>query len=336
MSGGLDSETDLVLDANEAACGLFGWSLPELLGLRLGELLLAPDKIRRPTGERRSEERLRLPHFQRKNGTVFPSDMTKSFVMVRGRPCELWLLTDATARLQGAIERRRADAHHDSMGEVVHELRSPVAIIRGFAETLRRGVRRRRDRAEFLTSIETHAGRLSKLVDRLLDVSAAESNNRAMQPAPVPLSEAIRDIAKAFVPVARRRGISLKIDVPADLVVTADPADLPHIFGNLFDNAIKFNRRGGRIAVGARLSGREAVVSVSDGGPGIPPGELDRVFDHLFRSESTRQTKGTGLGLAIVRGMVQANGGRIVAENEPTGGAVFHVTLPLAPAEARD
>ncbi|MBI5203116.1 MAG: sensor histidine kinase [Elusimicrobia bacterium] len=72
-----------------------------------------------------------------------------------------------------------------------------------------------------------------------------------------------------------------------------------------------------------------AVVSVADTGPGIPPGELDKIFDRLHRSELTRKAKGSGLGLAIVRGMVAANRGRVHAENAPAGGSVFHVALPV-------
>ncbi len=330
-----DEETGLILEANAAAEGLFGFRAAELTALRGEELRALPERVRRPVGERRSEERLRLPHFVRKDGTMFPADASKTFLMLKGRPCNLWMLRDATPRLRASSGRRSAEAREAFVGDVVHELRSPISVIQGSVETLRKGVRGSRARAAFLRFIETHAGRMAGLVDQLLELGAAGSPAHDAQPRRVELSGALREIVAAFAPVAKRRGVSIKIDVAEDLAVRVDPGDVPHIFGNLIDNAVKFTPRGGMVLIQGRTEGQKAVVTVRDTGEGISPKNLERVFERFFRGEKARGTKGTGLGLAIVKRIVQANRGRVSAENDPAGGAVFRVALPLDPGGAR-
>ncbi len=146
----------------------------------------------------------------------------------------------------------------------------------------------------------------------------------------MPLAAAVWEIAASFIPVARRRGVRVEIDVPEGLAALVDPADLPHALGNLLDNAVKFTPRGGTVRLAASEEGGEAVLAVSDTGPGIPPADLPRLFERFYRGEGAKRAKGTGLGLAIVRAIVTANRGRVDASNAPGGGAAFRVRLPLA------
>lgn len=328
----LDAVTDRVLDANEAAQRLYGWTLPEFLGMRGKDLVVPPKTVRRPKAERRSEERLSLPHYRRKDGTVFPADMGRTFMMRKGRPCNLLMLQDATERLRKNFGQDREKRREDFVDDVVHELRSPIAVIRGSVESLRRGVRGAKARTEFLKFIEDHTSRMTQLVDKLLDLSTADSSRRETKSSCLSLSATIWEIAAAFISVAKRRGISIKIDIPGELAVVADYNDLPHIIGNLLDNAIKFSPRRGRVFVSGRAEGSEAILSIRDSGGGLTSADLPRIFERFYRSESARQTKGTGLGLSIVQALAKANHGRVVAENHPLGGAVFHLALPLAPA----
>jgi PAS domain S-box-containing protein len=324
-----DEETGLVLRANEAATRLYGWTAAELVGMRAEDLRAPRASGRRASGERRSKERLGLPRHRRKDGSVFPADLTTSFLMFHGRPCHLDIARDAAPRLRKEASRKGDAARDAFVGEIVHELRTPLAVIRGSAETLRRGGRGK-DRKTFLGFIEDQSLRMSGLVDRLLDLSAADAAERAARPVRVPLSAALWDLAAGFVPLAKRRAITIGLDIPADLDILADPAHLPHIFGNLIDNAIKFSPRRGRVEVSARAERSEAIVSVRDSGGGIAPADLEKVFERFFRAEGAGRVKGTGLGLAIVQSMVRANGGHAAAENHPEGGAVFRVALPLA------
>lgn len=325
-----DEETGLILRANEAAARLYGWSAAELVGMR-GEDLRAPQPAGRRRGlERRSPDRASLPQHRRKDGSVFPADANSSFLLFHGRPCLLDIARDAAPRLRLESRRKGEETRDAFVGELVHELRTPLAVIRGSAESLRGGGRGK-DRKAFLGFIEHQSLRMAGIVDRLLELNAADDAKRVTKPLRVPLSAVLWDIAAGFVPLAKRRGVTIRIDVPADLDVLADPADVPHIFGNLIDNAIKFSPRRGRVEVSARADGREAIVSVRDTGGGIAPGDLERVFERFFRADRTKKVKGTGLGLAIVQSIVRANGGHVAAENHPEGGAVFLVSLPLAP-----
>jgi PAS domain S-box-containing protein len=329
-----DTESGLILEANESAARLYGWSLTELVGKRGEDLVAAPEALRRRKGERRSQDRLSLPHGRRKDGTFFPVDDNTTFLMRKGRPCTLWMVRDATARMKLAARQTHDDAQDAFLGDVVHELRSPISIIQGSVETLRQGVRGTLARAKFFEFIENHTTRMARLVDQLLDLSVADSLKRKVSPSRVLIAEAIWEIAAAFIPAAKRRGISIKIDIPWGLAVVADPAGLPHVFGNLLNNAIKFTPRGGKVTVCGRVEGGEGILSVKDTGSGIPAGDLSRIFERFFRSGNARGTKGTGLGLAIVLGIVKANHGRVFAQNDSAGGAVFHVALPLAPPAA--
>ncbi|MDP3540884.1 MAG: CheR family methyltransferase [Elusimicrobiota bacterium] len=326
-----DEETGLILRANEAASRLYGWSVAELVGMR-GEDLRAPRRSsgRRRENERRSPDRASLSQHRRKDGSVFPADANSSFLLFHGRPCLLDIARDAAPRLRLESRRKGDDARDAFVGELVHELRTPLAVIRGSAESLR-GTGRGKHRKAFLGFIENQSLRMAGIVDRLLELNAADDAKRVTKPIRVSLSAVLWDIAAGFVPLARRRGVTIRIDIPANLDVLADPSDVPHIFGNLIDNAIKFSPRRGRVEVSARAEGREAIMSVRDTGDGIAPGDLERVFERFFRADRTKRVKGTGLGLAIVQSIVRANGGHVAAENYPAGGAVFLVSLPLAP-----
>jgi PAS domain S-box-containing protein len=331
----LDADTGLILEANAGAQKLFGFEPAELLGLSRSRLLAPAALVRRGRDERRSPERLALPHFRRKDGTIFPADSSKTFLMLKGRPCSLWMLRDATNRLRAAAGIQVDRVRDEFIGEVVHELRSPISVIRGSVETLRKGVRGTRERSSFLRFIENQAGRMAGLVDQLLDLGAAERARPGAAPQTLLLSDTLREIVAAFAPVAKRRRISFKIDITDGVAVRAEPGDVPHIFGNLIDNALKFAPRGGTIFIRGRAEEGEGVVSVRDTGPGLASEDLSRVFERFFRAENARRTKGTGLGLAIVRRIVEANGGRVTAENDPAGGALFRVALPLAPEPSR-
>jgi signal transduction histidine kinase len=249
--------------------------------------------------------------------------------MLQGRPCDLWLVRGVAPRARRELAVRRDKEQRVFLGEVVHELRSPLAVIRQSVDILRKGARGTADRATFLGFIENHAVRMASLVDQLLDLSAADFVKRGARRAAVPLAEVMGEIAAPFVPVAKRRGITITIDIPRRLAVRADSAVLPHAFGNLLDNALKFTPRGGAVEIRGRAEGGEGIVTVRDTGPGIAPEDLTRIFERFYRGERARSMKGTGLGLAIVSGIVKANRGRVFAENHPAGGAVFHVALPL-------
>ncbi len=219
---------------------------------------------------------------------------------------------------------------------VSHELRTPTTTIRGGALTLlRRGDRLDEEtRRQLLQDVADESERLHHLVEDLLTLSRAEAG---MHIAPEPL-RLHRLVNKVVLDLgARLAGCQLTVDVPHDLpLVEADPLALEQVLRNLLENAARHSRAGARVEVTAEAAEQEVVVSVLDGGPGLDPEDLERVFEPFYRSQAAIRAgvPGAGLGLAVCRRLVGLQGGRIWAERRPGGGAAFRFTLPRAPEAA--
>lgn len=213
---------------------------------------------------------------------------------------------------------------------VSHELRTPLAAIKGYATTLLEHQRMKADlRHEFLAVIDSESDRLAELITNLLDMSRLEAGVLRVEPVPVQLAGA----AQAAVDRAQHLTAEheLIFEWKRDPWVLADLPRVLQVLSNLISNAIKYSPDGGVIRVSGRANGSELLISVSDQGVGIPPREVDKIFDTFHRVEGdlARRVSGTGLGLAICRGLVEAHGGRIRVESEPGSGSVFTFTLPI-------
>lgn len=225
------------------------------------------------------------------------------------------------------LERMR----RDFVANVSHELRTPLASIRGFAETLRDGaVDDKEHRGEFLEEIEKGAEQLSALVDDLLDLSAIESGHRQPILEPVALLALAQETAATLRPLAERKKIHIEVvrsDIPH---VRADRTQIRRVFLNLIENAVKYNKETGEVAISARVAGKYVEVSVSDTGSGIPEEDLPRVFERFYRVEKARSRElgGTGLGLAIVKHIVEVHSGKVTVESRLDEGSTFRFTLP--------
>ncbi|MDE2038955.1 MAG: PAS domain-containing protein [Elusimicrobia bacterium] len=236
--------------------------------------------------------------------------------------------------------RRLEQMRREFVANVSHELRTPLASIQGFAETLREGaVDDRRHRMEFIAAIEQDAKRLSALVEDLLALSAIESGQRPPSLGAVDVLELAREVAAALKPLAERQHVSLAVaESPQPPLALADRDQLKQVLTNLLDNAVKFNREGGRVEVSASIAAGRAEVRVVDTGPGIPAEDLPRVFERFYRVDKarSREVGGTGLGLAIVRHIVEAHGGSVSVESRLGEGSRFRFTIPLAPRPGGD
>jgi PAS domain S-box-containing protein len=213
---------------------------------------------------------------------------------------------------------------------ISHELRTPVALIKGYAGTLRR------EDAQWdpavvrdsLAVIEDEADRLAQLIDDLLDASRLQAGGLALQRTEVALDQLSRRLVERFrTQTSRHR---FEVDFPPDFpAVMGDEDRLTQVLSNLLSNAVKYSPEGGAIAVRGHVRPTEAVVSVSDQGPGIPIQDAPRVFDRFYRSsETARKTKGAGLGLYLAKAVVEAHGGRIWVEPQPGPGACISFSLP--------
>lgn len=331
-----------ILAINDTELRWLGYGREELIGMPIAEVLsidslpafnASYDELKRGGEVMDLEVRL-----VRKDGTHFPALISSSalrgdhgkFIQSQG---VVYDLTERKRHEQEQSERSRAASQREFVANVSHEFRTPLAAILGFAETLREGaIENPRVGGKFLATIERHAHRLLGLVDNVLDVSERDAGRKPPHRERIELRSELRKIARGLAPVARTHRVALVTSAPKDLVVQADRAQLEQVLSNLIGNAIKYNRRGGRVRVQARAlpNGAGVELVVSDTGIGIAQGELPYLFDRFHRSSDpqARERKGTGLGLAITRGIVRAHGGRIWAESRPGKGSDFHVTLP--------
>ncbi|HWO13412.1 MAG TPA: sensor histidine kinase KdpD, partial [Polyangiaceae bacterium] len=237
------------------------------------------------------------------------------------------------ARLAEAADRARREVEAEQMrssllSSVSHDLRTPLAVITGAASTLldqRDGIDAL-TRRELTKTILDEAERLERLIRNLLDMTRIESGAVTVRKEWTPVEEVVGAALTRLEPRLREREVALSL--PRDLpLVPLDPVLVEQVLVNLLENAAKYG--AGTIEIGARPGAGEVVVEVADRGPGIAPGQEQRIFEKFHRAVGERGPPGVGLGLAICRAIVSAHGGTIAAHNRAGGGASFVFTMPL-------
>jgi two-component system phosphate regulon sensor histidine kinase PhoR len=238
--------------------------------------------------------------------------------------------------LHDVTELRRLErVRTEFVANVSHELRTPLTSIRGYLETLLDGALEEPANARrFLEIAHTHAERLSRLVDDLLQLSDIETGKLVLKLAPLGLHEVAADVVAFFEKQAAQKSLSLSNNVPVDLWVQADWDRLTQILVNLVDNAVKYTPEKGQITLAATRGGVNGFVHVwvADTGIGIPSTDLPRITERFYRVDRARSRElgGTGLGLAIVKHLVQAHGGELWLESELGKGTTVNFSLPEA------
>jgi heavy metal sensor kinase len=228
------------------------------------------------------------------------------------------------SRIQDAFFRQRRFT-----GDAAHELRTPLAFMRSQVDLALSRPRSSDDYQEALREIDLDLERLTGLVSSLLTLARSDSGKLPVDPSDVDLAELISMTVEQYTPIARNEGIALtntatlaRAYVDSDLIV--------QLLVNLIDNAIAHTPCGGAIEVGSRIEGTQTRLWVDDSGPGIPPGDRERIFDRFYRVDTGRDraSGGAGLGLSICRAIVEAHDGTITAGASDLGGARFNVLLP--------
>lgn len=237
----------------------------------------------------------------------------------------------ARVRVQMETEQLRSSL----LSAVSHDLRTPLSVIVGGASTLLDGAGSldADTHRELLQSILKEANHLNRLVANLLDMTRLEAGalepNKELQSIEEIIGVALSRMARPL------EDHPLVVQLASDLpFVPMDELLMEQVLVNLLDNATKYSPPGAPIEVRAAESDGRLVVEVADRGPGLPPEDLNRVFEKFYRATSTARKPGAGLGLAICRGIIEMHGGDLVAENRPGGGTLFRFRLPLATAEA--
>jgi two-component system phosphate regulon sensor histidine kinase PhoR len=217
------------------------------------------------------------------------------------------------------------------VGDVAHELKTPLTSIRLMAEMVHPRIAPAQQ--QWLERILREVQRLDLLVRDLLELSQWEAGAQQIWPQPdLDLIDLLYQTWQTLEPLAERRGVRLEIHGPDHLPVYADRERLYRALLNLLENAVRYNPDGKSFEVHLTAEGEWVVIDIVDHGPGFPQQDLERVFERFFRADPARarQTGGTGLGLAIVREIVEAHGGTIAANNHPrTGGAWLRLRLPV-------
>jgi two-component system sensor histidine kinase KdpD len=258
-------------------------------------------------------------------------------------PDQLHLLESLVNQIALAIERTRLSEEAQQanvqvetermrnaiLSSVSHDLRTPLATITGAASSLAEeaGALDTATRRELSRSIYHEAERLDRLLKNLLDMMRIEAGAVRLSKEWHPIDEIVgAALARLEGRLQEHRVVTkFRDDLPLVLV---DGVLLEQVIMNLVENAIKYAPQGSSIEMSATASDREVIVEVADHGPGIPPGEETRIFDKFYRAKPAREG-GVGLGLTICRGIVEAHGGRIWAQNRSGGGAEFSFAIPL-------
>jgi len=238
------------------------------------------------------------------------------------------------------VERVRAgqQAQRDFVANVSHELKTPLTSIQGFAQAIRDGAvgdsegARRAGRI-----IYDESERLRKLVEDLLDLARLDAGQMDLAREPVDLPRLIAGVLERLSLAAGESGVGLEADVPPLPPVIGDGDRLAQVFTNLVANAVQHSPRGSPVVVRGYPQDSWVTITVEDSGPGIPPEELGRIFERFYQVDKARSGgagRGTGLGLAISREIVQAHGGRLLAESVVGQGSRFSVQLPTEASRA--
>ncbi len=293
----------------------FGLAILAGIATAVGAALVASHRIARPlTAVRDAARRLASGHYAER----VPIPDTE----------ELASLAEDVNRLAAnleATEQRRIEL----ISEVAHELRTPVATIRGYMEGLLDGVFE--PSPEIFAAASREAARLERLTADLSELSRTEEGVIDLDRRAIDVAALVDEIAERWRPRFEAKSIRLMVDASAGTVVEGDPDRLTQIITNLLSNALRYTDAGGRVTVTVDSAGAEARMTVTDDGRGLSPDELDRIFERFYRADPS-VSGGTGIGLTIARDLARLHGGDLTAASPGPGrGASFTLHLPLVP-----
>lgn len=340
-----------IVYANTAAADIFGRPSSAMVGTRLSHLI--PERFREAheTGLHRDvipvslESPGRVIEFVglREDGEEFPMEVSVSMWETSEGVFHTEMIRDLTERKRAqSLERERdaiersATEKREFLSRMSHELRTPLNAILGFGQLLEMDDLSEEQR-ESVAQILGGGHNLLALVDEVLEIVDLETADLRFEAGAIGVHDVLAEIAASARPMAANRGVTISIDCPEGLRVTADPQGLRQVVLNLVSNGINYNLPNGRVIADARDTASGIVrISITDTGPGISPENLERVFSPFERLHASGSgVDGTGLGLTVSRSLVTAMGGRMGVNSVIGAGSTFWIDLPNADTVGR-
>ncbi len=321
---------------NPAACELLGTKADQAIGRSFAQVVRHHHIIEvwqrcRLEGQRQTEA-IELGPANRGGESLFLQIVVTRQTDPQGASSYLIIIQNLTP------VRRLETVRRDFISNISHELRTPLASLKAVIETLRDTAMDDPPAARrFLDIADVEIDALTQMVLELLELSRIESGRVPLRLQPTSLTAIIDPVLSRLSAQASRKELTLEVHVDESMpTVLVDSQRMQQVLGNLVHNAIKFTPTGGTITISAKEEAGTVIVRVDDTGVGIPPADLNRIFERFYKADRARSGGGTGLGLAIARHLVEAHGGRIWAKSKEGKGSSFFFTLPVAEPQTNE
>jgi signal transduction histidine kinase len=221
-----------------------------------------------------------------------------------------------------------------ALDDVAHELRTPLARLRGEAELALQSGQGLDAAREALAGCIEESTELQRLLDVLMDISESESGTLRLNVEPIEVSSFFEQMLDLYRILGEEKNIAISRSIAENVSLVADRSRLRQMVSNLLDNAIKYTLAGGRVDLSVERHGSEVTISVADTGIGMAPEVLDRSWERLYRGQRCGDSRGLGLGLSFVKAIAQAHGGRVAAKSAPGMGSTFTIMLPAGSSKS--